>query len=150
MTTLTASTTIDAPASAAWAVVADYGRDPEWRAGVETMAPSPSGPVAVGTTTAEVLHLGGRTYRNGGEVTAVEPGRRFTWRTTSGADADGSRTVRALAEGTCEVTLVLDVRPHGLERLLQPVLIPMLRKGLAADLTRLRDLVVAEATAPVG
>ena len=149
MTTLTASTIIEAPAPAAWAVVADYGRDPEWRDGVETMAPSPSGPVRVGTTTAEVMHLAGRTYRNGGEVTDVHPGQRFAWRTTSGADADGSRSVRALADGSCEVTLVLTVRAHGFQRLLQPVLVPVLRKGLAADLTRLRDLVLAEATASV-
>ena len=145
MTTFTASTIIEAPASAAWAVIADYGRDPAWRDGVETMAPRPSGPVRVGTTTDEVMHLAGRTYRNGGEVTEVRPGERFAWRTTSGADADGSRSVRALADGSCEVTLVLTVRPHGVQRLLQPVLVPMLRKGLAADLARLRDLVLAEA-----
>jgi hypothetical protein len=78
---------ISCPAAAAWAVVADYGQDPRWRKGVETMAPRPEGIVRVGTTTAEVMRFAGRTYRNGGEVTGVEPGRSFDWRTTSGIDA---------------------------------------------------------------
>ncbi|MGV3759352.1 MAG: SRPBCC family protein [Actinomycetota bacterium] len=146
MPTFHATATIDRPAAEVWAVVADYDRDPAWRKGVETMAPSTSGPAIPGTTTDEVLHLGGRTYRNHGEVTAVEPGHRLEWRTLEGADANGSRTVTPLAGQRCEVELVLEVRTHGFERLLQPVLAPMLRKGLHQDLARLKGLLE---TAPV-
>jgi uncharacterized protein YndB with AHSA1/START domain len=142
-TSLWATTTIERPAAEVWATLADYGRDPDWRRGVETMAPSTAGPAVVGTTTDEVLHLGGRTYRNGGLVTAVEPGRRLEWRTTSGADANGARTVVPVGDDRCEVTLELVVRPHGIERLLKPVLIPMLRRGLHRDLRRLAALVAA-------
>ena len=142
-TSLRATTTIPRPAAEVWAILADYACDPDWRAGVETMAPSTTGPATVGTTTDEVLHLGGRTYRNGGVVTAVEPGHRLEWRTTSGADADGARTVVPVADERCEVTLDLQVRPHGVERLLQPILIPMLRRGLRRDLRRLAALVAA-------
>jgi uncharacterized protein YndB with AHSA1/START domain len=138
--TITRSATIEAPADAAWAIVADYDRDPQWRAGVSTMAPTPSGPVSVGTTTAEVVRFGGRTYRNAGQVTAVDPGRRFSWRTTSGTEADGSRSVRPLGDGRCEITLELTVRPHGTERLLRPVLARMLDRGMAGDLDRLAAL----------
>lgn len=141
MPSFTASAALPCATAEAWRVVSDYERDPEWRDGVETMAPSTSGPAVVGTTTAEVLHLGGRTYRNGGVVTAVEPGHRLEWRTTSGADARGSRTVRPTGPGSCEVTLELQVRYHGLQRLLAPVLTPMLRKGLHGDLARLVSLV---------
>jgi uncharacterized membrane protein len=140
------STTVQAPARAVWATLADYRRDPEWRSGVETMAPNPPGPVAPGTTTAEVLHLGGRTYRNDGVVTSVTPGASFSWCTASGADAEGSRTVRPLAEDRTEVVLVLHVRPHGVERLLQPVLMRTLRRTLGGDLERLAVLVEAELT----
>ncbi|MFC7713335.1 SRPBCC family protein [Nonomuraea recticatena] len=66
---------IACPAVLVWAVVADYGQDPRWRKGVKTMAPRPEGIVQVGTTTAEVMRFAGRTYRNGGEVIQVEPGR---------------------------------------------------------------------------
>jgi uncharacterized protein YndB with AHSA1/START domain len=143
---LHATAFIDRPAVDVWSVLADYEQDPRWRRGVETMAPSTCGPAVDGTTTDEVLRLGGRTYRNHGEVVRVEAGRRLEWRTTDGADANGSRTVTPVSDGRSEVELCLEVRPHGLERLLQPVLARMLRKGLHQDLGRLKALLE---TAPV-
>ena len=142
---LAAHIDIDRPAAEAWAVVADYRRDPEWRTGVVTMAPQPPHPVTVGTTTAEELHMAGRTWHNDGEVTAVEAGVRFSWRTTRGADASGSREVEALGPDRCRVRLAMVVRPHGPERLLRPVLARMLQKNLLGDLERLRTLVAAAA-----
>lgn len=146
--TITESIEIARPAAEVWAVVADYGCDPDWRKGVSTMAPQPPGPVAVGTTTAEEMRMAGQTYRNDGVVTAVEPGRRFTWRTTEGADAHGARTVEPRGEDRCRVTLDLVVTPHGAEVAMAPVLGPMLRRTVAGDLRRLRDrLEAAEAAA---
>jgi uncharacterized membrane protein len=139
---LTAQAEIDRPATHVWALVADYDHDPEWRAGVTTMAPMPAGPVTPATITAEVVRFGGRTYRNGGEVTGVGPGTRFTWRTAPGADVDaeGSRTVEPLDPGRCRVRLELRVRPGPGQRLMAPLLRAMLRRGLEADLRRLRTL----------
>ena len=146
---LTATTTVPRPVSAVWAVLADYERDPEWRAGVTTMAPSAPGPVAVGTTTAEVMRFGGRTYRNDGEVVAVEPEVSFRWRTTSGADAEGGRRVEAIDASTTRVTLEVHVRPHGSERILRPLLERMLRRQLHGDLDRFRRLLVGDAVVPM-
>ena len=142
MTTIELEETIEiaAPASSVWAVVADYDRDPSWRTGVSTMAPAPAGPVQVGTTTAEVLRLAGSTWRNGGEVVDVTPGCAFRWRTTSGADAEGARHVEPLGPDRCRVRLELRVRPHGVERVLAPVLGRVLRRNLAGDARRLRAL----------
>jgi uncharacterized protein YndB with AHSA1/START domain len=131
------------PAPDVWRVVADYDHDPAWRAGVDTMAPSPGGLVEAGTTTAEVLRFGGRTYRNGGVVESVDPGRRFTWRTTSGVDARGAREVIAVDETTSVVRLTLDPTLTGARRLL----LPMLRRQLTADGERLRSL-LEEAVSP--
>lgn len=135
-----AETDVDAPAAAVWALIADYGRDPEWRDGVATMAPSPPGPVRPGTTTDEQMRAMGRDYRNGGVVGEVEPGVRFTWRTTSGVDADGARTVHDLGDGRSRVRLEVRLRPQGAQRLLAPVLRAVLRRGLVADAARLRAL----------
>lgn len=140
MIDLTTSVDVDVPAAEAWSVVADYAQDSRWRAGVTSMVPDPAGSVAVGTTTHEEMTFGGRTLRNDGLVTTVEPGRVFAWRTTDGADADGSRQVVPLGDGRCRVTLTLRVRPHGFERLLAPVYRRMLGKGLAADAGSLRAL----------
>ena len=80
-------------------MLADYGNDVTWRGGVTSMVPTPPGPVRAGTTTDEHMRVAGGRYHNLGVVTAVGPGLRFTWRTTSGADADGARTVTATAAG---------------------------------------------------
>lgn len=131
---------IDRPADLVWALIADYGQDTSWRGGVTRMEPTPAGPVRVGTTTDEIMRLAGSTYRNLGEVTAVGPGRQFSWRTVEGADADGRRSVTALGRERCRLRMELNVRTKGLQRLMAPVLVFMLRHNLAADLVRLRAL----------
>jgi uncharacterized membrane protein len=148
MIDLTRSHAIDAPATAVWAVLSAYGRDPEWRTGVLLMEPSPPGPAEPGTTTHEEMRLGGRTYVNDGVVDEVDPGRRLTWHTTEGADASGARMVEPLADGSCRVTLTLRVRPHGVEAFMAPVIRRMLERNLRRDLRALAALVAADATLP--
>jgi uncharacterized membrane protein len=140
MIVMEATVEVDAPAAEAWAVVADYARDAEWRKGVRSMVPTPAGPVRRGTTTVEWLRAAGRTMRNDGEVTAVEDGRRFSWRTTSGVDAEGSREVVPIGDDECRVRLETRVRPPGLLRFL-PGLGRSLRRTLTADAARLRTLI---------
>jgi uncharacterized protein YndB with AHSA1/START domain len=137
---LTSERVIDAPADTVWHLVADYARDPEWRTGVISMVPSPTGTVRAGTTTVEHLRLAGRHIRTEGEVTDVVDGRSFSWRTIAGADARGSRTVEALGPDRCRLRLELAVTPHGVERLLAPVLRRMLHANLRRDLQRLGGL----------
>lgn len=138
--TITRDLLLDIPPSRAWELVADYRLDTQWRQGVERMEPFPAGLVEVGTTTSEDMRFGGRTYHNDGEVVAVDPGRRFEWRTTSGADACGSRTVEPVGHERCRVVLELTVTPSGAERLMAPVLRRMLGRQLAGDLRRLAAL----------
>lgn len=98
------------------------------------------GIVAVGTTTAEVLRFAGRTWHNDGEVVSVAAGRSFEWRTTSGADANGARAVEPLSDGRSRLHLSMVVRTHGFERVLTPLMRRMLRRTLAADAQRLREM----------
>lgn len=144
--TITQSVEIDRPAADAWAVLSDYRRDVDWRAGVVAMAPDHDGPVRPGTVTTEDLRLAGRVWHNVGEVTAVDPGRRLAWRTTEGADARGARAVEPLTPTRCRVQLDLVATPHGPERLFRPLLARMLRKNLAGDVERLRALVESSAS----
>lgn len=135
--------TIAAPAAVAWAVVADYRRDVDWRTGVLSMIPTPDDLVNVGTTTVERIRAGGRTYVNDGEVTAVDPGVRFEWRTTAGVTAHGARAVRVLDEERCRVRLELTVAPEGFNRAIAPLLRRMLASNLHRDLDRLQSIVEA-------
>jgi uncharacterized protein YndB with AHSA1/START domain len=142
---LSTEVTVDRPAAEAWQVVADYARDPQWRHGVLAMVPTPAGLVTLGTTTAEEMRFAGRTMCNLGEVVALVPGRTFSWRTTEGAAARGSRTVRPLGPGRCTVRLELEVDPRPSERPLLPLLRRMLRRQLEADGRALAALVTADA-----
>ncbi|MEV6771859.1 SRPBCC family protein [Nocardia sp. NPDC051030] len=140
MTALIAETRIARPAEQVWELLADYGNDPRWRRGVATMDPRPVGLVTTGTRTAEELRFGGRTYHNDGEVIAVDPGARFTWRTTSGVAATGSRAVTPTAAGDCIVRLETRLQPRGSERIVVLLLGWLLRHNLIRDLERLREL----------
>jgi len=135
---------LDAPPTVVWSMVADYGRDSQWRRGVRTMQPCPAGLVRLGTTTDEVVRLGGRTYRSRGIVTEVDEGRRFAWQTTSGVSARGWRQVRPLPTGGTTVELHLEVDVRGLQVLMKPLLRRMLGASLAGDVERLRALVDAD------
>lgn len=147
MITITKSVTVAISADRAWAILADYARDPAWRTGVVSMTPEPAGLVAVGTRTHEEMRFAGKSMRNDGVVTAVEPGRHFAWKTVSGADANGSRTVTPLSPESCRIDLVLNVVPHGSERFMAPLLVRMLRNNLRKDLARLSALLVSRETA---
>lgn len=129
---------IERPSDEVWHLVADYTRDPEWRAGVATMTPNPLGTVMTGTTTAEELRFAGRTWRNAGEVTGVEEGAGFTWRTTSGTPAYGARRITALTPTRTRIDLLLTVTPPRSQRLLRPILARLLARTLRGDAQRLR------------
>ena len=138
MITIAAEVEVARAAADVWAVVSDYARDPEWRRGVERM--TPSGPLQVGTTTDERMRFAGRGYRNAGVVESVGPGTTFAWRTTSGVEAAGRRTVEEAGPGRCRVRLLTQVRPRGAERVLAPVLGLLLQRHLTGDARRLAAL----------
>jgi uncharacterized protein YndB with AHSA1/START domain len=132
---------IAAPAGAVWAVLADHTRDPEWRTGVLRMEPDTEGLARPGTVTHEVMRIAGTTNHVDAVVEDVDPGRRLTWRTTAGADADGIRLVEPTGGERCRVTLAITIRPHGAERLLAPVVRRMMGRNLERDLVALDALV---------
>lgn len=143
---LSADLEFDRPAELLWTLIADYRNDPSWRCGVTRMEPTPAGLVQVGTTTDEVMRLAGSTYRNLGEVIAVGPDLQFAWRTVQGADADGRRSVTPLGSDRCVVRMELTVRTKGLQRMIAPLLVFVLRRNLGTDLARLRALADQAAT----
>lgn len=147
---MTTELDIDRPAAELWAVLADYDRDPQWRAGVPAMRAEPRGLVEPGTRTFERMRFTGRTLHNAGEVTTVEPGRRFTWRTTTGADADadGLRSVEPLDTQRCRVRLEQRVRLTGAHTLGAPLARFLLQRRLEADVRRLAAVTASVASRP--
>lgn len=140
---LAAQTSVNRPAVDVWALLADYGNDPRWRTGVVAMDSRPRGIAKPGTLTEERIRFAARTWCNDGEVVAVEAGSRLVWRTTSGIDAQGSRTVTPAGAGRCVVRLETRLRPRGVERVIVLLLGWLLRRNMARDLARLRRLAEA-------
>jgi hypothetical protein len=139
MITFSAEAEAPLPAERVWAVLADYSRDSEWRGQVVSMVPTPSGLAHPGQRTAEVMRFAGRTLHNDGEVVTAS-GHRFTWRTTSGVDAEGAREVHPLGPERCRIVLRTRVRPTGAERYYAPLARLVLQRGLRKDLRRLLTL----------
>ena len=131
-------------AEEAFALLADYGRDAEWRAEVVEMTPSPPGPASPGTETREVARMMGRTFVTPGRVTSVVPGRSLTWQARSdGLEARGERAVTSLGQGRCGVTLSYELRLLGPSRLFEAVLGAAFRRRVRANQRGLRSLLEA-------
>lgn len=140
---------IDRPAAQVWAVLADYGRDADWRREVTTMVPEPAGPARVGTRTHETGRMLGSPFETQGRV--VEAGDHwFRWEARGdGSRACGTRAVQDLGPDRCRVVLGYDVALTGAQRVLNPLFVAAFRRAARQNLRALAELVHAAAPEPV-
>ena len=135
------SVTVARSPDVVWSVVADCGRDVEWRKGLTDMTPDPPGPPTVRAKVHEVLKTGERSYV--ADSTVIQVGAmtyRFEGSGTLGKLA-GSRTVIASASPSeAMFTYEIEVTPSGMSQLLRPIIARTARSGLRGDLQRLREL----------
>lgn len=127
-----------APPEAVWAIVADYGRDPEWRKGVR-MHHQPAGPVREGTRTFEDLLFFGRNHHTEARIHDVVPGRFFRF-TSDDGNVTGSRKVEPHAGGS-RLTVAVQVRVPS--RLFAPLAGWLYRREVQGNLRRLQALLQA-------
>lgn len=139
---VTASVEVAATPARAWAVVADYRYDAQWREGVASMEQSTTGTVADATRTVEDFRMLGQHMTNVAMISVVVPGQSFRWRTVSGTRAEGTRQVVALGEGRTLIRLETRSWPSGLvETLLRPLIKPTLKRSLDRSVLALKRLV---------
>ena len=105
MRRFTITTDIAAPAERVWEVMRDVDRWPEWTPSVTSVARQGGEPFAVGT---RVLIRQPKFPPALWTVTAVEPGRSFTWVATGpGFRSVGTHTVEPASNGS-RATLALE------------------------------------------
>lgn len=130
-------------AATAWSVVADYGRDPDWRRGV-VMHHEPAGLVRDGTRTSEELKFLGSVHRTRARIHDVVPGHSFRFTSDDGA-VRGFRRVEPAANG-CRVLVGVSVNvPFGPAA---PIVGWFYRREVRGNLRRLANLLAGGAISP--
>ena len=144
MITTSTSIEINASAETVFSYVSDFTNNPEWQSGVEsTMWTSPP-PLRVGSTYDQTLEYKGTVISY--TVTAFQEGRSITAESHPEATIPTTltRTVHALNEDRCRITVELVGRPRGLRRITKPLLRRFMRKSIESDYRRLRELLEAK------
>jgi len=129
-------TVISRPVEAVYDYVMDVANDPNWR----------TGPDESGWRAGEPFSVGAIGYSRAGNreiewrIETFVPGERVDWELLSGPIRGYGGYRFEVVEGGTRFTLVADVRPTGLYRLLGPIFTRMGRRQNQADVERLRDI----------
>lgn len=139
MPEITIARRIDAPVSAVWGVLDDYGDIQRWSPSIKRSFLTSPEPIGVGTTRYCDFTVGGATER----IETYEPNRRLTVRLTEmekmpllDASADFQLTP---SNGGTELTFQYSYTPSRLGRLLGSVLEKMMTKTLGDLITGLQE-----------
>lgn len=136
------SVTIERPADEVFAVVADVENNPRWQRGMRSCRWTSGGPLRVGSTYEQTARFLWRDLVNAFEITAVEPGRRLSFRSTAGTfPIEVTRTVEPLGQTRSRFTEAVAGDAKGVYRVAAPVLQLLVRASIRRDLPRLRALV---------
>jgi carbon monoxide dehydrogenase subunit G len=121
---------IQAAPAGVWAVVADIERWPEWTPSVHSVELEDAGPLRIGTRAR--LELRG-TPSGTWEVTQLEHGRSFAWKTRSGpgVTVEAGHVVEPAGDGS---VVTLSIAPGGpLRSLLSPLIVAVSRRNVDAE-----------------
>lgn len=143
MATGQATIQIDRPANDVFAYAADPATMPRWQGEVLEAEPLSEGPLRVGSRVRGVGSFLGRRIETTIEITAFEPGRRFTFTSVAGpVKSTNSFTFEPVDRGT-KVTETVESELAGLFGLADPLLGRVLSRQFQTNLANLKDLVEA-------
>jgi len=134
------SIVIDRPIEEVFAYVGDQTNAPQWQSGVVEVRRTTEGPVGVGTTHTFVRNFVGRKMEASNEYVAYEPGKRITFKSTSGpVRFEASYLFESTAGGT-RLTSSIEMQAAGLFGLAEPLIAASLRREMRAGFRTLKDL----------
>jgi carbon monoxide dehydrogenase subunit G len=137
---VSSTVSVKVPPAMAWSVVADFSRNPEWQNGMRKAEWVTEPPLAVGSRYIQHAGFLGREIRSLFEVVELEPGRRVTIDTIEGTfPITVTRTVVADGAG-CLISADVRGDAGGLFRLVTPLLRALVRRSVAGDYRRLKQL----------
>lgn len=137
MPTLTHIVTVNRPSHVAMEIFFDWSQDTLWRPAVRRITVHPSGPAVQEQRILEELQLAGLTFVTPTRIESVHP-YRVTW--SGGNDhltIRGWREIEPVGTSACRLKELVDVELRGGLRLLTPLLAPLYRRQMRAELARL-------------
>jgi uncharacterized membrane protein len=131
---------IERPAEDVWAYAADIVRHPDWMGVTDARILRGVGS-EVGSRGRERLVLGPFKWDVEFEVTEALPGRRIVWRSVAGAPFDLEVALDLAPAGptSTRATYGAAIQPHGLWRLLSPMIAMEGKAGPERELRRLKE-----------
>ena len=136
---MSAATVIRVSPETVYRFVADPSNDVQWRAGVTES----------GLTSDPPLGLGSEGYARAGKavthwrVVDIDPGSSMDWELTEGPFGGSGGYRLEPVDGNTRFTLIADVEPRGIYRLLGPLFGRLGRKQNQADVDKLKELLEA-------
>ena len=144
MITYRVEETIDRPVPDVFPYVADPTLYPRWMPVSDVRMATP-GDTRVGATARMQMKVGARSAPFTSEVTEYESNAKIGFRTTEGPmDWEGTFTLQPIGDGATRIVGLGSIRLKGWQRLMEPFIRGEVRRGEAAELARLKDLLESQ------
>lgn len=131
-----------------FAFLVDVTNDPIWQDGLQEAFFTSDGPVGVGTTGMHRARPMGMTIEVGWQLTEFVDSRRIAWDFVSGPFTGWENyTLEATTTGT-RLSHEASLEPHGLLRVLRPLIGGAFVKQSEANMHRLADLLAPASVSP--
>ncbi len=142
MATIEESTFINQPVGDVFAFVADQNNAPKWQKGLLEVRKTTAGAVGVGTKHTFVRKVMGRKLEASNEYTEYEPGKKVSFKSTSGPlQFEASYLTESSGEGTKLTSRIEFKKGSGLFwGLMLPLIVRSIKKDAEANIVRLKDL----------
>jgi uncharacterized membrane protein len=137
---LTVTTHIQRPLEEVFAFMSNLEHEVQWRPSLVEVKVTSGLPLRQGSTYRYVAKMMGRQLETGGEITAFEPNKGWSFKSTSGPFQGGGFVALESADGGTKVTLGGEGELGGLFNLAEPLMRGMMEKQFEADLANLKRL----------
>jgi len=137
--TLEISTVINRPVDQVFAFLADPAKQPMWQSNLLEIEQLTDGPMRVGTRIRELRRLGRRPTAYQAEVTAFVLNQRFALQVITGPRVTLSYAFEP-EEGGTRLRYQFVMRPSGMLRVLEPLIVRSLRKQSSSDFAKLKHI----------
>ena len=143
MSRIEESVEIHCPVEKAFAFTTDAGSWSTWLTFIPEAEQTSKGPVGVGTTFKGTNHLMGRTMKWTAQATEYEKNRKFGKTITAGSVVIEQHNTYIPTKDGVKFTIVYDMNVKGLLKLLSPMIVSSMQKGLKKSFGNLKQILEA-------